>query len=246
MKSLNTKIRQDQKGFTLVELAIVMIIVGLLIGGILKGQELITNAQVASTVTQAKAIDAAVSTFKDSYRALPGDMLRPGERLPNCTGICATEGDGTGRLNNAPDAAPTNADEGVVLFSHLAAADLIGGIDGAGDMTWGSAMPAASVGGGFYAGYFAGGAALGNNADARGGHYLALIGMPDTAATAASGAALTPSQAERIDGKMDDGSPSRGSVFSEAETECASAGASGLYETAGNAQACNIYIRIQG
>ncbi len=47
----------NQSGFTLVELAIVMIIIGLLIGGILKGQELVSNARVTSTVAQIKGID---------------------------------------------------------------------------------------------------------------------------------------------------------------------------------------------
>jgi prepilin-type N-terminal cleavage/methylation domain-containing protein len=56
----------SQAGFTLVELAIVMIIIGLLIAGVLKGQELIANARVTSTVAQVKAIDAAISTFKDT------------------------------------------------------------------------------------------------------------------------------------------------------------------------------------
>ena len=74
----------SQAGFTLVELAIVMIIIGLLIAGVLKGQELIANARVTSTVAQIKAIDAATSTFKDTYDSLPGDMTAPTTRLPNC------------------------------------------------------------------------------------------------------------------------------------------------------------------
>jgi prepilin-type N-terminal cleavage/methylation domain-containing protein len=89
-------------GFTLVELAIVMIIIGLLIAGILKGQQLITNAKVTSQVAQVKGIDAAVSTFKDMYAALPGDIIAPLTRLPNCTaGLpavapCGTPGGGDG------------------------------------------------------------------------------------------------------------------------------------------------------
>ncbi|MCD8566562.1 MAG: prepilin-type N-terminal cleavage/methylation domain-containing protein [Alphaproteobacteria bacterium] len=62
----------SQKGFTLVELAIVMIIIGLLIGGILKGQELIANAQITNAVTQIKGMDGAVATFRETYNAFPG------------------------------------------------------------------------------------------------------------------------------------------------------------------------------
>ena len=77
---------RGQAGFTLVELAIVMIIIGLLIAGVLKGQALIGNAKVTAQVAQVKAIDAATSTFKDMYAGLPGDILTPGTRLPNCAG----------------------------------------------------------------------------------------------------------------------------------------------------------------
>ncbi|HIL28602.1 MAG TPA: prepilin-type N-terminal cleavage/methylation domain-containing protein, partial [Micavibrio sp.] len=80
---------KKQAGFTLVELAVVMIIIGLLIGGVLKGQELIANAQIASTVAGIKGIDAATSTFNDTYNAFPGDMSNALTRLPNCAAPCA-------------------------------------------------------------------------------------------------------------------------------------------------------------
>src|SRR5262245_240096 len=103
MKSSNhTKGINAQAGFTLVELAIVMIIIGLLIGGVLKGQQLITNAQVTSTVAQIKAIDAATTSFRDQYAATPGDMVTPTARIPNCaTGACAVVGNGDGRVGAA-------------------------------------------------------------------------------------------------------------------------------------------------
>ena len=69
------KHRRAQAGFTLVELAIVMIIIGLLIAGILKGQQLIGNAKVTSQVAQIKGIDAATSTFKDMW-TYPGFVER--------------------------------------------------------------------------------------------------------------------------------------------------------------------------
>jgi len=68
------KIREDQKGFTLVELAVVMIIIGLLIGGILKGQELITNARITSTIGEMEGISAAYNDFRNQFNAVPGDL----------------------------------------------------------------------------------------------------------------------------------------------------------------------------
>ena len=95
--------RQEEAGFTLVELAIVMIIIGLLIGGILKGQELIANAQITGTASCVKGIDAATTTFRDTYAAMPGDMTNAGTRLPNCAvAPCTNTGDGNNRLALAP------------------------------------------------------------------------------------------------------------------------------------------------
>ena len=76
------------KGFTLVELAIVMTIIGLLIGGILKGQELIENARVTATIAQVKSYEAATSTFRDRFDALPGDMPSASTRIAGCNTNC--------------------------------------------------------------------------------------------------------------------------------------------------------------
>lgn len=62
-----------QQGFTLVEIAIVLIIIGLLLGGILKGQELITSARVRNLADQNSGIQAAYFGFIDRFRRVPGD-----------------------------------------------------------------------------------------------------------------------------------------------------------------------------
>lgn len=62
-------------GYTLVEIAIVIVIIGLLIGGIIKGENLIQSAKVSSAITLAQDISVAVGTFKQRYHMLPGDML---------------------------------------------------------------------------------------------------------------------------------------------------------------------------
>ena len=65
--------RQQQKGFTLVEIAIVLVIIGLLLGGILKGQELINSARVRNLADTTTGIQAAYFGFIDRFRRVPGD-----------------------------------------------------------------------------------------------------------------------------------------------------------------------------
>jgi prepilin-type N-terminal cleavage/methylation domain-containing protein len=64
---------KNQKGFTLIEIAIVLVIIGLLIGGVLKGQSMIQNAKVKRLVNDVEGLKAAALTFQDRYGMLPGD-----------------------------------------------------------------------------------------------------------------------------------------------------------------------------
>src|SRR6266581_3105005 len=65
--------KQVQKGFTLVEIAIVLVIIGLLLGGILKGQEMITQAKIKNVMSDFSGISAAYHGYQDRYRSIPGD-----------------------------------------------------------------------------------------------------------------------------------------------------------------------------
>ena len=68
--------RTRQQGFTLVEIAIVLVIIGLLLGGILKGQELYFNSQIRSVVNEYNNVASAAFAYRDRYRRLPGDDAR--------------------------------------------------------------------------------------------------------------------------------------------------------------------------
>src|ERR1039457_3821243 len=225
----NNAALKPQAGFTLVELAIVMIIIGLLIGGVLKGQQLITNAQITATVAQIKAIDAATTSFKDQYNGMAGDITNANTRLANClVAPCYTAlvGDGDGKIDNGAVAGVTfaaaPANEQLQYWAQLAVAGLLTGLNPAAANTFsGGNYPASKVaGGGFDIGWNPGGITLNKLLDttaaipAQAGHYLALHGTANgiVGGTAAD-SFLTPNRATRIDTKIDDGQPNTGDVL---------------------------------
>ena len=94
MQTKNTK----QGGFTLVEIAIVLVIIGLLLGGILKGQELINNAKVRSVADRQNSLKAAWFGFVDRYNFIPGDSKRAIQLVPGASTERTDNRAGDGRL----------------------------------------------------------------------------------------------------------------------------------------------------
>lgn len=64
---------KKQSGFTLIEIAIVLVIIGLLLGGVLKGQEMMTNAKIKRVSNDFNGVSAAIFSYLDRYSAFPGD-----------------------------------------------------------------------------------------------------------------------------------------------------------------------------
>ncbi len=87
----------NNKGFTLVEIAVVLVIIGILLTGILKGNSIIRTVQVNDAVTIAEDIRAATAIFKDRYHYLPGDLPYTAGEIPNVT----AGGDGNGAISVA-------------------------------------------------------------------------------------------------------------------------------------------------
>ena len=92
----NNRPKHKQKGFTLIEIAIVLVIIGLLLGGVLKGQELINTARVRALNNTVDGITAAWFSFQDRYRAFPGDYTLADVNIPDPVPGTIVNGDGDG------------------------------------------------------------------------------------------------------------------------------------------------------
>jgi len=116
------------RGFTLVEIAVVLVIIGLLLGAILQGQQLIASARVSNLSDQQSGIQAAYFGFIDRYRAVPGDMDQTDAE--NAIGTTINlGGNGDGRLGPPEAAGGGTVDWGELngVWEHLAKAGFIRG-----------------------------------------------------------------------------------------------------------------------
>ncbi len=109
--------KQRQSGFTLIEIAIVLVIIGLLLGGVLKGQALINTARVRALNNNVDGITSAWFSFSDRYRAFPGDYAQASVNLPGIT--ASGDGNGNGLVDTGT--------ERVMVWSDLQAAGYITG-----------------------------------------------------------------------------------------------------------------------
>jgi prepilin-type N-terminal cleavage/methylation domain-containing protein len=115
--------KRNQSGFTLIEIAIVLVIIGLLLGGVLKGQELINSAKVKNLATDFKNIPVYIYGYQDKYKALPGDDLNVTTHLgasatactPAAVGLCAP---GNGIIDGLWSASDITA-ESFVFWQHV-------------------------------------------------------------------------------------------------------------------------------
>lgn len=187
-------LRSHCAAFTLVELAIVLVIIGLIIGGVLTAQQITNNARITSVIQGLKAIQAAVQSYNQNYGALPGDdkdatSRFTGKNVPgNGDGLNII---GTGSSYNNADEGSFNsaAGESPLFWSHLRAAGMIKG-DGS------QAKPMGNPFGGIY-GVQDG--ALGAKGFARGVNVVCADHIPGNAAQA-------------VDQQLDDGLAGSGSI----------------------------------
>jgi prepilin-type N-terminal cleavage/methylation domain-containing protein len=213
---------RKRAGFTLMELSVVLTIIGLLTGGIMLGQSLITSSRLQTAMTDADNYITAVANFKNAYQALPGDMASAtslwgtdSNGCPSGGGASGTcNGDGNGQIGDSG-----YESESFRMWQHLNSAGMFGqrlsGVaasSGVYSSTTGTNVPSSSITGGGFFMVWKGtvGGSDGNYFSGFYGHTLFLGTDYTNAGTA--GALLTPDQAAGIDGKIDDGFPGSGKI----------------------------------
>jgi prepilin-type N-terminal cleavage/methylation domain-containing protein len=142
---MQTKPPQRQAGFTLVEISIVLVIIGLLLGGVLKGQELIDSAKVKNLAQDFRNTQAILYGYQDKFRALPGDDSRaPSHVCPSSTPACTTAGDANGIIDGNWDDAAAASTESIYFWQHVRFANLAAGPTNTADPNF---LPSNNIGG---------------------------------------------------------------------------------------------------
>jgi prepilin-type N-terminal cleavage/methylation domain-containing protein len=203
-QNASNKMKKQQSGFTLVEIAIVLVIIGLLLGGVLKGQELINSAKVKNFATDFRNIPLFIYGYQDKYRAIPGDdtavaTAHLGATVGGVPVVAATTPAGTlgnGALNGAWNSTVVT-DESILFWQHVRLAGLAAGP---------TTAPAAAGNVNAF---------VPHNAE---GGIIGITGGINTPITGLTGSYIVCSQgilgkfAKQLDLTMDDGNPTTGSV----------------------------------
>lgn len=114
-----------QTGFTLIELAIVLVIIGLLLGGVLRGQELINSAKVKNMARDFQNVQVYIYGYQDKFKALPGDDSAVATHVTGGTAAAAAN-IGNGVINGAWNTT-ADSDESCVFWQHVRLAGLAPG-----------------------------------------------------------------------------------------------------------------------
>ncbi len=261
-----------KKGFTLVELSIVLVIIGLLIGGILIGQSLIDSAKIQAQVRQIQQFDIAMRTFKGKFRYKPGDLPNATSYFGSVSGSCASDagtgsqtcnGDGDGTIDYLNSDNTTY--ESWRAWEHLSISGILkeeySGILGT-SCDWGNNCIEVGVNVPEGALDKRIGISLFEPAEATAGpatiinNEIYVLGSEDNTQNPALnglfyGRALTPQQALSFDAKLDDGIPfagdvvaMRGSLYSTTCTGGNYLHSTAAYDVSYNDRACTLFIGV--
>ena len=251
----------NQKGFSLVELSIVLVILGLLVGGVLGGQALIRSSELRSITVDKDKYVTGINTFKDKYMGLPGDISNAiafwgaAHATPaTCqttasTGILTCDGNGDGAIDD--DAAATDDYEKFRFWQQLSNAGLIeGSYNGISGTVQGTNIAKSRLSGGGFSMFDYKAVAAGHAVFFEGNYVRALAFGAATATAPADishGPVLTVDEAWSLDTKIDDGKPGTGRALATetgagTATGCASSttAATAAYSLSNTGSVCSL------
>lgn len=156
--------QRNAQGFSLVEAAVVLVVIGIILGAVLQGRSLIESAEYKSFRQELRDYRSAFHNFRDRYDALPGDFVDAATRIESGLG----NGDGNGLIGDDIDC-DSASDENCLAWQHLRAAGTLGG----NPSTEGTAAPPEHAWGGRFDAFFTG---TGVNGDF--GHKLLITDVP--------------------------------------------------------------------
>lgn len=219
--------RENKKGFTLIELAVVIVIMGIIVAGVMQGQELIKQANIRAQIKQIEEFDRATAIFKTKYDALPGDIVNP-TRFGFFNGaynasIASLLGNGIINDENGNYSSVNSNIEPTLYFIHLNQSKLINSLmtfsnswghscywNGNYSKTVGCQFPEGKIGKGGFAAYTGVDGALYYFFGIS--NYDPLVSNPYLFLSISQTPVLPPTYSFILDNKIDDGIPSTGNV----------------------------------
>lgn len=207
---------KETAGFTLIEISIVIVIIGLIIGGVLVGKDLVKSAEIRAAVSEISAIQAGILVFKNKYNALSGDMRDATSIWPGAT----SNGDGDGFFETSDSA---QDQEGGYLWHHMGLAQVYK------TFTRPNAANFSNIPGINTPQILPGTAATGQRRNQTSTHrrygstlnYIQLGKYNGASGGSITCAAVDSMTAHAIDSKYDDGVPSSGKVLAYVTSTCA-------------------------
>lgn len=226
----------SNSAFTLIEISIVLVVIGLLVGGILVGRDMINAAEIRSQISQIQKYNSAVNTFRIKYGGLPGDLRTDLAAAYGFTPRAGTmgRGDGNGLIEDLL-AAETFGPEEAMFWNDMSVAGLIdgslqgtlnqdtGGLITVSPIQISTTFPAAAIGRSNYVTV----SAIPSPRNGSGFNYWMVAQIYEIGSGSyLNGSIMTPMEAYNIDIKMDDGMPNTGLVHS-----CSGSPAQGFSES---------------